>query len=128
VTILGSAVRVEGEWDSGFGGEIAFGSLTERRALAAWAASVDFVAYSERSGGRAAIELAAGTRWPSGLLVGVAAGPVLEVDDLRRPRAGGQASIWLFAGVVPYARVGAVERGGAFVDIGLRIPLPVGRW
>jgi len=128
VTILGSAVRVDGDWDSGFGGEIALGSLTERHALAAWAASVDFVAYSERSGGRAALELAAGTRWPAGLLVGVAAGPVVEVDDVRRPRAGGQASIWLFAGVVPYARVGAVEKGGAFVDLGLRIPLPVWRW
>lgn len=128
MAILGSAVRVEGDWDSGFGGELAIGSLAERRPLAAWAATADFIAYSERSGGRAALELAAGTRWPTGLLVGLAGGPVLEVDDLRRPRFGGQASVWLFAGVVPYARVGAVAQGGVFVDVGLRIPLPVWRW
>jgi hypothetical protein len=125
VTILGSAVRVEGDWDSGFGGELAIGSLAEN---SAWAATADFIAYSDRIGGRAALEAAAGTRWPGGLLIGLAGGPVVEVDDHRRPRLGGQASVWLFAGVVPYARVGAVDKGGVFVDLGLRIPLPVWRW
>lgn len=128
LTVLGSAVRAEGEWDSGFGGEIAVGALRDRPALAAWAAAVDFVVYSERSGGRATIEGAIGTRWPTGLLIGLAGGPVIELDDLRRPRAGGQLSVWIFAGVVPYVRAGTVEKSGFFVDLGLRIPLPVWRW
>jgi hypothetical protein len=128
LTILGSAVRVEGDWDSGFGGELAVGALPERVGLAAWAASVQVLTYSERSCGRAGLEGAIGTRWPTGLLVGAAAGPVVELDDVRKPRLGGQASVWVFAGVIPYVRVGTVERTGAFVDVGLRIPLPVWRW
>lgn len=128
LTVLGSAVRAEGEWDSGFGGEIAVGALRDQAALAAWAAGIDFVAYSERSGGRITLEGALGTRWPAGVLVGVSGGPVIELDDFRRPRAGGQLSLWIFAGVVPYVRAGTVENSGFFVDLGLRIPLPVWRW
>lgn len=128
LTVLGSAVRAEGAWDSGFGGSLALGALRDRPALAAWAAAIDVLAYSERSGGRAAIEGAIGTRWPTGLLIGLAGGPVIELDDLRRPRAGGQLSVWIFAGVVPYLRAGTVEKSGFFVDLGLRIPLPVWRW
>jgi hypothetical protein len=128
LTVLGSAVRAEGEWDSGFGGEVAVGALRAGAALSAWAAAIDFVAYSERSGGRVTLEGALGTRWPTGVLVGLAGGPMIELDDLRRPRAGGQLSVWLFAGVVPYVRAGTVENSGFFVDLGLRIPLPVLRW
>jgi hypothetical protein len=29
---------------------------------------------------------------------------------------------------VPYVRTGTVDESGFFVDLGLRIPLPVGRW
>jgi hypothetical protein len=128
LTVLGSAVRIERNWDSGFGGELLVGGLTDGRALAAWVVGFDLVAYSERSGGRASLEGAVGTRWPAGLLVGLAGGPVAELDDFRRPRLGGQISLWAFAAVVPFVRVGAVEKSGAFVDVGLRIPLPVWRW
>ncbi len=128
LTVLGSAVRAEGEWDSGFGGEIAIGALRDQSALAAWVAGIDFLAYSERSGGRVTLEAALGTRWPTGALIGLAGGPVIELDDFRRPRAGGQLSVWIFAGVVPYVRAGTVENGGFFVNLGLRIPLPVWRW
>jgi hypothetical protein len=128
LTVLGSAVRAEGEWDSAFGGEVAVGALRAGDALAAWAAGIDFVAYSERSGGRVTLEGALGTRWPTGVLLGLAGGPMIELDDFRRPRAGGQLSVWIFAGVVPYVRAGTVEDSGFFVDLGLRIPLPVLRW
>lgn len=126
--VLGGAVRLEGAWDSVIGAELAVGGLCDECPLAAWAAGASFVGFGERGGGRASLEGALGTRWPTGLLLGASAGPVLQVDPLRRPRAGGQASVWLFAGVVPYVRVGAVERSGLFVDLGLRIPLPAGRW
>jgi hypothetical protein len=128
LTVLGSAVRIERNWDSGFGGELLVGGLTDRTALAAWAAGFDLIAYSERGGGRASLEGAVGTRWPTGLLIGVAAGPVAELDDFRRPRLGGQISLWAFAAVVPFVRLGTVEKSGSFVDVGVRIPLPVWRW
>lgn len=128
VDLIGSAVRAEGAWDSAFGGELAVGAMCDECPLAAWAAGFGLLAFAERSGGRVFAEAAVGTRWPAGLLVGVSAGPVLELDEVRLPRIGGQASIWLFAGVVPYVRAGALAEGGTFVDFGLRIPLPAGRW
>jgi hypothetical protein len=128
VDVIGSAVRTEGAWDTAFGGELAVGAMCDECPLAAWAAGVGLLAFAERSGGRIFAEAAAGTRWPIGLLVGASAGPVLELDEVRPPRVGGQASIWLFAGVVPYVRAGAFSEGGVFVDVGLRIPLPAGRW
>lgn len=128
LVVVGSAVRSEGGWDGGFGGEIAVGAMREASALAAWAAGVGVLAFSERDGGRAFAEAAVGTRWLTGILVGVAGGPVVQFDEFRSPRVGGEVSLWAFAGVVPYLRVGALEKSGVFLDIGLRIPLPAGRW
>jgi len=128
VAVLGSAIRSEGAWDSGFGGELSVGRLCDRCGVAAWAASVGFVGFSRASRGRVSALAALGTRRVTGVLFGVAGGPVLELDDHRRPRAGGEATLWVFAGVVPYVRAGAVQKGGLFVDLGLRIPLPAGRW
>jgi hypothetical protein len=104
------------------------GELRDGAALAAWAAGVGVLAFSERDGGRAFAEAAVGTRWPTGLLFGLTGGPVIQFDEFRSPRVGGQVSVWAYAGLVPYIRVGAVEKSGVFVDVGLRIPLPAGRW
>ena len=123
---LGGAVRTEGAWDTSFGGEIAVGELRQRGALAAWAFAIGFSTYSERDGGRVSGEVAAGTRWLGGILVGASAGPVVALDQFRRPRWGGEGSLWLYAGLVPYVRIGAISDGGGFVDIGVRIPLPRG--
>jgi hypothetical protein len=129
VVLIGSAVRLEGEWDGAFGGELSVGELRgDRSSLAAWAAAIGFLAFSERDGGRASAEVAVGTRWPIGLLVGISGGPVIELAETRNPRAGGQVSLWAYAGVSPYVRFGAVEMSGVFLDVGLRIPLPAGRW
>jgi hypothetical protein len=128
VAAIGSAVRVEGAWDGAWGGEVGVGQMRDGPALAAWAASVGLVGFSARSGGRLWGELTAGTRWPTGYLVGVGVGPAVEIDRLRPPRWGGQATLWAFAGVVPYARLGALEPGGMFVEAGLRIAFPAIRW
>lgn len=128
VAAIGSAVRVEGVWDDAWGGELGIGQMRDGPVLSAWAASVGMVGFTARSGGRLWSELTVGTRWPTGYLVGLGAGPAVELDRIRQPRWGGQATIWVFAGVVPYARVGALEPGGVFVDIGLRIAFPAIRW
>jgi hypothetical protein len=128
VAAIGSAVRVEGVWDDAWGGEVGVGEMRDRSVLSAWAASVGLVGFTARSGGRLWGELTVGTRWPTGYLVGIGVGPAVELDRVRPPRWGGQATVWLFAGVVPYARVGALEPGGVFVDVGLRIAFPAVRW
>lgn len=132
VAAVGSAVRVEEAWDSGFGGEVGLGwaapGARGAAPLGAWAVSIGALAFSERSGGRGWLETSVGTRWPFGWLVGVGAGPTVELDRIRKPRWGAQATVWAFTGVMPYARFGAVEEGGAFVDLGVRIAFPAIRW
>ena len=128
VAAIGSAVRVEGTWDGAWGGEVGVGQMRDSTVLGAWAASVGLVGFSARSGGRLWGELTVGTRWPTGYLVGLGVGPAVELDRLRPPRWGGQATVWAFAGVVPYARIGALDPGGVFVDLGLRIAFPAIRW
>ena len=61
-------------------------------------------------------------------MLGVAAGPVVELGDLRHPRVGAQASIWCFAGVVPYARLGVLEASGSFVEVGISLSVPALRF
>jgi len=128
VAAIGSAVRIEGTWDGAWGGEVGVGQMRDSTVLGAWAASVGLVGFSARSGGRLWGELTVGTRWPTGYLVGLGVGPAVELDRLRPPRWGGQATVWAFAGVVPYARIGALDPGGVFVDLGLRIAFPAIRW
>jgi hypothetical protein len=128
VAAIGSAVRVEGSWDDAWGGELGVGQMRGSEGLAAWAASVGLVGFTARSGGRLWGELSVGTRWPTGYLVGIGAGPAVELDRLRTPRWGGQVTVWAFAGVVPYVRVGALDPGGVYVDLGLRIAFPAVRW
>lgn len=129
VAAVGSAVRVEQAWDTGFGGEVGVGraGAAGRRAFGLAAASVGGLAYSERSGGRAWGELSLGTR-PLGWLLGVGGGPVVELDEIRGPRVGWQATVWVLAGVVPYVRMGGLEEAGAFVDVGVRIAFPAIAW
>jgi hypothetical protein len=128
VAAVGSAVRVDEVWDGAWGGEVGIGQMRPGPALAAWAGSVGLVGFSGRSGGRLWAELTVGTRWPTGALVGLGAGPAIELDQVRQPRYGGQVTVWAFAGVVPYARVGGLEPGGLFVDLGVRIAFPAIRW
>jgi hypothetical protein len=119
----GAAIYLDGGWDAVFGGELSLARVQERRPLAGYGLTLGAAAYTERSGGRLWADLQAGTRW-LGPTLGVGAGPVVEIDDLRPPRWGVQGSVWLYAGAIPYLRAGHLERTGTFIEFGLRIPLP----
>jgi hypothetical protein len=128
----------DGSWDASFGGEVVAGRFEPGRAdpppgsdrpwLSGWAVAAGAAAYSDRDGGRVWLQLAAGTRRLGGVLVGLAAGPVVELSEARHPRWGGQGSLWLFAGATPYVQITSVTDGEVAVDVGLRIPLPAVRW
>ena len=134
VAAVASAARVEGAWDSAFGAELGVGRLDdaggadEVRRLPLWAVSAGVLGFGERSGGRAWAEVTVGTRWPFGIPIGLGVGPAVELDDLRQPRWGGQATLFAMAGVIPYVRLGVLQEGGTFVDAGIRIAFPVVRW
>ncbi len=115
-------------WDGVFGGELTVARVTEHRAVAAVALNLGGARFGMRSAGRLWLEGMVGTGRLLGVVVGVAAGPTLEVDEQIPPRVGVQGSLWLYAGVLPYLRVGAVRDAGSFVEIGVKVSLPAVRW
>jgi hypothetical protein len=122
---VGAASRTDEEWDSTIGGDLSVVYVRERSPLGAIGASVGASRWTERGGGRLWLDAIAGTRL--GRMVGVSAGPILELSELAHPRIGASAGLWAFVGVTPFVRVGTVRELGGFVEIGLHIALPAVR-
>ncbi len=125
---LGAATRVENAWDGAFGAEASLFHVSEHRRISAIGLAFGGMRFSEREGGRLWAEGLFATRRPFDLAIGLSLGAVTEVDDVSPPRWGAQAGIWVFAGVIPYFRVGTIQRSGVFIDFGLKIALPTFRW
>jgi hypothetical protein len=123
----GGAVSQDG-WTGTFGGEVILVRVRERRPLAALGLVAGAVRYADVERGRLSVDLLAGTRRPFGVALGIQAGGLVEVDEIRRPRPGVQGTLWLYAGILPYVRAGTIQETGAFFELGLRIPLPAFRW
>lgn len=121
----GAASHVDGEWDSTFGGHLAVVRVRERDAIGALGVVAGASLWTERGGGRIWLDGLAGTRILR--MVGVSAGPLVELAELAHPRVGGSFGVWAFLGVTPFVRIGAVQDLGAFAEIGVHIALPVYR-
>jgi hypothetical protein len=118
----GAASRIDGSWDSMVGGDVSVVRVREREAVGLVGASLGAARWTERGGGRLWLDGLVGTRF--GRMVGLSAGPILELDELHHPRVGVSVGLWGFLGVTPYVKVGAVDELGGFVEIGLHIALP----
>jgi hypothetical protein len=125
---VAALVRQDGGLEGGFGGELVLARVRWASDLTALGASAGGVDYATRDGGRLWLEMLVGSRRPFGAPAGLALGVTAEVDPARAPRPGWQATLWVHAGVVPYLRVGGVERSGVFAEAGIQIVLPVLRW
>ena len=119
-----AAVRRDDAWDSVAGGALSIARVHEHATLALVGARV-MAARWTAGGGRVGLEGMAAA--PLGTMVGISAGPLVDFGDFHHPRIGASGSIWCFAGVVPYVRVGVIEASGGFVEAGIAIPLPVWR-
>jgi hypothetical protein len=60
-----------------------------------------------------------------GHMLGISLGPIVELSELAHPRPGASIGVWGFAGITPFARLGAVADHGIFAEIGIHIALPV---
>lgn len=125
---VAGATRVEREWTSAVGLEISVARVTETRFPAALGVAGGGVSYSSRPGGRLWLEAEGAVYEPLPFPVGLAAGIATEVDPVRPPRWGAQGTLWIFAGFVPYARVGAVAESGAFIELGVMLKIPAKRF
>jgi hypothetical protein len=120
----GSAGWIGSGWDSIFGADMTLVRVREREALGTIGGTLGAARWTERGGGRAWLDVLAGT--PAlGHMFGVSAGPLIEMNDIRHTAIGGSVGLWAFVGITPYARVGAVDGLGKFVEVGVHIALPV---
>jgi hypothetical protein len=120
-----AASHIDSDWDSTIGADATVIRVRERDALGAIGATFGASRWTVRGGGRIWLDGLIGTR--IGRMVGMSAGPILELSELAHPRPGASVGVWLFAGVTPFARVGVVDELGTFAEIGLHIALPVYR-
>jgi hypothetical protein len=123
---VGAASRAEASWDSTIGGDIALVRVREHEAIGAIGATLGASRWTERGGGRLWLDALVGTRF--GRMVGVSAGPILELAELSHPRVGASVGLWAFVGVTPFVRVGAVQDLGGFVEVGVHVALPALRF
>lgn len=119
----GAASHIDGAWDSTIGGHATMVRVRERAALGVVGAMVGATLWTERGGGRIWLDGLVGTRL--GRMVGLSAGPLVELGPLAHPRMGASVGLWGFVGVAPYVRVGVVDQLGGFAEIGLHVALPV---
>lgn len=124
----GAASRTDRGWDSLWGGSVAVLRVREARTLAVSGAWFGAAHYAGGDRGRMWLDAVAGTRRLGGWLVGISAGPTLDVADDHHPRPGASIALWGFVGVVPVVRIGTVAEAGLVVDLGVSLALPAIRW
>jgi hypothetical protein len=121
---LGAASLVDAKWDSTFGGEAAVVVVREGAPVGLAGGNLGASRWTERGGGRIWLDGLVGTRL-LGRMMGASLGPILELSELAHPRLGASIGVWAFAGITPFARVGAVSNLGMFAELGIHIALPV---
>lgn len=121
---VGAASYVEAKWDSTFGAEAALVSVHEAAAIGLFGFDLGASRWTERGGGRIWLDGLVGTRW-FGRMIGASLGPMVELSDLERPKLGASIGVWGYAGIAPFARLGAVSNLGMFAELGVHIALPV---
>ena len=124
--VFRAASWVDSQWDSAFGVDASVVRVREHEAIATIGGCLGASRWTVHGGGRVWADAVIGTSIGDHV-VGLSIGPILELSDTERPRVGGSVGIWSFVGVTPFARVGIVESGGSFAEIGLHIALPVFR-
>ncbi|ACY17647.1 hypothetical protein Hoch_5159 [Haliangium ochraceum DSM 14365] len=122
--------RMERAWDLGGGGAISLVRVRERAAISALGGELGALRLAAEDRGRAWFELLLGSdlggRLPGP--VGVGAGVDLAIDRVAPPRWGTHAMLWMYAGIIPYARLGVWSDGQGFIELGVRMALPALRW
>jgi hypothetical protein len=120
----GAASRIDDRWDSTFGADAALVVVRERETIALVGVDVGASRWTARGGGRVWVDGLIGTHLGD-RMIGASLGPIVELSELAHPRFGAAVGVWGFAGITPFARVGAVSQLGIFAEIGIHIALPV---
>ncbi len=129
---VAGALAIENSWNSAVGAELSIVRLREGHLPALLGVSLGAVVFDDRMGTRTWAELEVGfdnlLGWRLGRFApkfGLSGGLAVEFDRVRPPRLGAQGTFWIFAGIVPYVRIGTLEEVGTFFEAGVMIKVPV---
>jgi hypothetical protein len=121
---VAGALAIQDTWNSAVGAEVSLVRLREGRFPALLGVSLGGVVFDHLPGLRSWAEVELGIdRWP--VKFGVSAGLAAQFDRVVPPHFGAQATVWVFAGIVPYVRIGVLEELGSYFEAGLMIKIPV---
>ena len=121
---VAGALAIQDTWNSAVGAELSLVRLREGQFPALLGVSVGGVVFDSAPGLRSWAEVELGIdRWP--VKFGVSAGLAAQFDRVVPPHFGAQATLWVFAGIVPYVRIGVLEELGSYFEAGLMIKIPV---
>lgn len=127
-----AAVHRDQAWDSEVGAQLQLHRRRQSPTLSAFGLSLSAATFAKYEGIRLALDGYAGTRLLGGIPIGLGLGPVADVFLSHRPRGGARASIWFYAGVVPYVSFATMHGLGApdeiEVQAGLKIPFSLVHW
>jgi hypothetical protein len=124
----GARTRTPDGADSCVGAELAVTRVRERAALGLLAVTAGGGRYASSDSGRLWLSTAAGSRRGLGVMVGISAGPMVELSPTARPKLGASVGVWAAAGIVPFVRAATIEGRGVFAEFGVSIALPIARW
>ena len=125
---VASMVHIEDDWTPAAGAELSLVYVQERCRPAALGFAFGGLSYSDRDGGRLWLEAELAVNDPLPVAIGLGLGATAEVDPVQDARLGLQATLWVFAGVIPYLRAGSLDREGEFVEAGVMLKIPALRY
>lgn len=117
----------DGERDSLVGLELVVGRVREQQRLSLVGGAVGAARFGAADAGRVWGQLVVGSR-PWGQWLGGSVGPLIELSSLARPKLGASVGVWVALGIVPFARLCAIDDRGVTAELGIQVPLPVRRW
>jgi hypothetical protein len=121
-------VYLGSDWYSGYGLELSVVRVREEAFPVALGLAGGGISYAGRAGGRLWLEAETAIEKPLPFSLGLGVGAAAEVDPVRPPRLGVEATLFAYLGIVPYVRVGAVEDTGKFIELGVMIKIPAHRF
>lgn len=127
-----AAVHRDQAWDSAVGAQLQLHRRRQSPTLSILGLSLSAATFAKYEAIRLGLDVYAGTRLLGGIPIGLGLGPVADVFLSHRPRGGARATIWLYAGVVPYVSVATMHGLGApdgiELEAGLKIPFSLVHW
>jgi len=124
-----AGIRLEGDWDTAFGGELHVVRLSRNGTIGAIGAAFGATSFASSDATRLYLDGYLGIRVSDDWTAGIAVAPIVDLFPTHRALAGVRVTTWLHAGIAPFIaasrRWGLGTKGTLDIAFGLRIPFSI---